>query len=266
MTIEIHRNIADPINDPGIRSWQHIKVDLIDPTRRLHIMSGIAVPGFEVNDQDQTYRGDCEVYLEVTLNKFVQAVCEVGLASISNGESAFTYALEDAWVEPRWARGGELVLTVPMAAMGENSGLNRFGFQIVALEEKHPSGVFGHIRWSRDIFDASRIKDANKILTVTANIIQRVTPATGFSYDQPVPLGGNGILGGIFREGEDFAVRYQFDHLPLNAPINFSWTLAPDFPQDCIVGETPPRTPLFLTLTHTTESDVDFRIRRNVVR
>jgi len=66
-------------------------------------------------------------------------ISQVALASVSNDESAFVFAVDSGRVEIDGS--GELILRVNTAAMGEKSGLHRFSYQIVA----HVSTVAGRI-------------------------------------------------------------------------------------------------------------------------
>jgi hypothetical protein len=46
--------VADPVHHPDdVVSYRHIEAVLVDPQRKMHILSGIAVPAFEVNDDEQ---------------------------------------------------------------------------------------------------------------------------------------------------------------------------------------------------------------------
>jgi hypothetical protein len=229
-------------------------------------MSGIAVPAWEINDDDKIYRELCEVHLGVNLPDFIQATCEVGLASVSNGESSFLFALDESWVD--WnPTSGELVLWVRLALNGEKSGLSRFGFQIVALSGTRITGVSGHIRWSRSVSDASQITDGSQLASVTANLIETVTPDQGFPFVKLSPLAGNAEVGEVHRDGDEFSVPYAFEHLPLGAPLRLTVNLsAMHFTQDCVVGQISGPNPVLLTPTHVSESGVDFRVTRNVVR
>lgn len=250
MTIELKRtNLTEVI------SWDYFHVDLIDPRRQLHIMSGIAVPAFEVDDDSQDYTGDCKLNLEVTLPDFQEAVCQVGLASIHKGaESEFKFELGAAKVEPDDSLGGALVLHIsPMTARGIGTGLHSFGFQVVALTGKRPTGVTGNLRWSKNIFDATGVSDGNALAAVAASI------QTGSGE-----IIGLGILGSVFREGDDFSVRYQFDDLPLNVPLQLSWRLAPlSFP-DCFATQLVP--PPVLTVDNPVATNIDFRVNVSRLR
>ncbi|MDQ1638371.1 MAG: hypothetical protein QOF62_1710 [Pyrinomonadaceae bacterium] len=261
MTIQLNR-----INSDQVKSWQYIETTLIDPNRRLHIMSGIAIPAWEINDDSKIYRDLCEVRLGVTLPDFIQATCQVGLASVSNGESSFLFALDEAWVEPD-KTSGELILFVRLALNGEDSSLARFGFQIVALAGNRITGVSGHIRWARSLFDASQFTDGSKLASVTANLVERITPPQGFEFDKLTPLGGNAPGGDVHRDGDDFSMPYSFEHLPLGVPLRFTVNLsAGHFPFDCSPGQTSGPFTVLLTPTHVSES-VDFRVsQNNVVR
>jgi len=107
-------------NANEVSSFQHLQVDLIDPTRRLHIFSGIAIPTFEIDDNDNIHRIPVVVDLGMALPDLQQSTAQVGLASISNDESEFVFATDSARVEAGGTTG-QLTLTVDIALMGDDS-------------------------------------------------------------------------------------------------------------------------------------------------
>src|SRR4051794_12246240 len=145
--------VADPIHHPGdVVSYRHIEAVLVDAHRKMHIISGIAVPAFEVNDDEQIYRGLCTVRLGVTMLNLEQATCQVGLAVVWNDESSFLFAIDDSWVDLD-GETGELRLFAKLALNGEGSSLARFGFQVVAVGANPTTRVSGVVRWSRNVND-----------------------------------------------------------------------------------------------------------------
>jgi hypothetical protein len=260
MPIELSR-----INKDHVTSWQHIETPLVDPSQRMHIMSGIAVPRWEVNDDDKIYRDLCIVSLGVTIPDFIQAACQVGLASVSNGESSFLFALDDSWAEPDQDTG-ELKLKVNLAVNGEKSSLARFGFQIVVLGGNRITGVSGHVRWLRDIFDPGTLTDGRNLLLVNAFILETINPGIpgSFAFDKLTPIGST-IPGEIHLDGDDFSVPYAFEHLPLGVNMRFTVTLSQAFASNCSAGQISGPNPVKLTPTHLSETGVDFRVIRTGV-
>jgi hypothetical protein len=255
--------------DPNrVKSFRHIVAELSDPTKRLHVMSGIAVPGWIVNDDDHVYREQCIVNLGLTLPDFEQATSQVGLASVGNDETAFLMALDDNWVEPD-PRTGELHLFVDMALRGEETSIGRFGFQVVALAGSRATGVSGRVLWSRNIFDASRVETAQVpgVLAVTANTIEQVNMGSGaFAKIVYHPLASATLLE-LRHEGDDFWVTYAFEHLPLGVPLHLTVGLSTAFPVGVSAGQISGPDPVQLSLTNLYIKGVDFRVSPpNVVR
>jgi hypothetical protein len=252
-----------------VTSWKEMDVELVDPTRRMHIISGIACPEFYVNDDDSSYAEECVVSLNMQAPDFIQATCQVGLASVSNDDTAFRFALNDSWVEAD-QNSGELKLHVNIEAKGEKTSLSRFGFQVVVLYGNRIPGVYGRIYWSRDLLDpfpqATALKGTHhppvvvpSLVQVHAKMTDTNTPVGTF---HELDLGFVTPIGSLQAQDSDYWVEYTFEHLPLGVPVrvvgeNFS----PRFGiVDMIVIYGPD--PVTLTPSHLSER-VDFRIVRH---
>ena len=265
----------DVHNPNQVSSWKEIDVLLADPTRRMRIISGIAIPEFQVDDDDDASHDECIVHLGAILPDFIQATCQVGLASITNDESAYTFALDDAWVDLD-PSNGEVLLHVNLTAKGDESSLSRFGFQVVVLYGNRVTGVYGRIYWSSDLLDASPrafvaagthtapIK-VPSLVEVHAKIAGPSAPGGGGGFGglAEIDIGFVTPTGSIQSEGSDCWVAYACDHLPLGVSIRLAGEKeSPRFGGNLDFVTILGPNPVFLTPSHLSER-VDFRIQRH---
>jgi hypothetical protein len=266
-------NVHDPLQ---VSSWKEIDVVLADPTRRMRIISGIAIPEIQVDDDDTPNRDECIVHTGAILPDFIQATCQVGLASITNDESSYTFAIDDAWVDVDPANG-EVLLHASLVAKGDGSSLSRFGFQIVVLYGNRVTGVYGRIYWSSAVLDATphiftkagvpfHPINVPTLVEVHAKLRGPTTPGQQgdiISGTAETDIGFVTPTGSIHHDGGDFWVAYAFDHLPLGVSIRLAAEKeSPRFggPLDFVTILGP--NPVFLTPSHLSER-VDFRIQRH---
>jgi hypothetical protein len=260
-------------NGDEVFSPQDIEPVLVDPHRRMRIISGIARPEFSVNDDEHDYPEHCVVSLGVALPDFIQATCQVGLASVSNNNTGFHFGLNDCWVVADPA-SGELKLHVTLGARGENTSISRFGFQVVALFGSRITGVSGRIRWSGSLFDptprvkpnrpgGSQIVDVSRLIKIYANVLVPAPPGPPGSFGTSGTLTSIGFVtptGAIHQDGDDFWVAYAFDHLPLGVKLFITGSeVSKQFPGDIEVDQISGPSPVVLTPAHLHET-VDFRI------
>jgi hypothetical protein len=112
--------------------------------RTLLVISGVARPEWGL-DTDQTQRPECLVRLRVPATHLEQSTVHVGLASVSNGESEFAFATDSTSLSID--ENGELVLHTFLALAGEPSTLNRFGYQVVAVDHALATEITGTLTW-----------------------------------------------------------------------------------------------------------------------
>ena len=255
--MKLFSNRADQVS-----SFSHLETELIDPTRKMHIFSGIAIPNFDIDDDGSIHRTSCEVDLGIAIPDIQQSAAQVGLASIVNDESAFVFAVDNARIEPQHDTG-QLLLVVDLAVKGDDSSVKRFGFQAVVVSGVRATGITGRITWHRSVFNAPNLS-SNQIVTlagIDANTIQHIdAPLGGFPGERLVPIAST-VPQSLHRDGDDFWVPYAFDHLPLNTPLRVTvGRLATVFPPGANAGQV--HGPLTITLTpgHLSEAGVDFRI------
>lgn len=253
----------DAVNHPGdVTSYQHLESVLVDPHRRMHIVSGIAVPAFVTNDDEKIYRGVCTVHLGVSMVNLEQATCQVGLAVVWNGKSAFVFAIDDSWVDLDEAGG--LRLFAALGLNGEGSSLARFGFQVVAVGANATTSVAGHVRWARSVNDRTNRtgEEVRRTYVVEAVRVETVAATVEdiFAFDRLTPLGLTASpTGAIHQDGDDFVVPYTIDNLPLGVPMRLLVHPSTEF-GDVVTPQISGPVPVLLTPGHLQEADVNFRI------
>jgi hypothetical protein len=266
------QNIDMPIflsaaNPNQVSSFQHLEVDTVDPTRKLHIFSGIAIPAFHIDDNDSIHRIPVVIDLNMALPDLQQAAAQVGLASISNEESEFVFAVDNARVDAAGATGA-LTLTADLALMGDESSLSRFGFQVVVVAGVHATGISGRVTWARALLDAGSLTSAQvaSLLVVNANTIETI-PGHGGNFSQTVlhPIAST-IPQSLHHEREDFWVPYNFEHLPLNTPLRVTVQLSSAFSPGSSAGQVSGPFTISLFPNHLSEAGVDFVVSQSVVR
>ena len=107
----------DANNPNQVSSARVIQADLGEANRKMLILSGIAIPQWIVNDDDNTYREIATVNLRTTILAVEQATISIGLASIGNDDSTFLFAADSAGLDIDPV-SQELLLTVNMALQG----------------------------------------------------------------------------------------------------------------------------------------------------
>jgi hypothetical protein len=158
----------DVSNANQVSSPQVLDVFLGVPQSHLLIFTGIAIPEFASDgslDDEQVI---------VKLGKTIsnpqipfQYSATVGLASIGNADSDYTFATDDVSViaDPQ---SGELQLVCDIAAQG-SSILQRFSYQATVIVQTTVPSISGSIFWRKSV--ASAVPQfANNLFTVQASI------------------------------------------------------------------------------------------------
>lgn len=243
-----------------------IEAHLGQANRKMLIFSGTACPGWRVNDDDNTSHEEVTVNLRYTVLAVEQATVTVGLASFGNDDSVFLIAADSAIVDID-PTSQELLLKVSMALQGDDTGLMRFGYQVVAVVTTQVTGISGTIRWSRDIFESSDPALVPQMFQITANHVERVTPPPpGFAFDKYTPI-AIGVTTGFSSDGNDFVVPYEIPGAPYNQPLVVTVAVGPLF--QCtgtpVAGQTSGPNPVVLTVSQPGVTDVDFRVSTIVI-
>ncbi|TSD93509.1 hypothetical protein FOV72_19810 [Gordonia rubripertincta] len=136
--------------------------------REMVIISGIAVPNWKVDHED-VHQEDCVLKLRERVDHLEQWTAHVGLASVSNDDTEWVFAIDRADVAVDDA--GELVLTTHLALQGEWSALYRFGYQIVCTARRVVTSISGTITWPTQLYMPSSPSPAgvSGLFTIAAN-------------------------------------------------------------------------------------------------
>jgi len=190
-----------------------------EPAQRLAIFSGIAIPNFWTNHDEEKREDEIIVRLNYHVASLDRAVTHVGLASIENDETNFLFAVDMGTLEKEEG-SGELLLRVRAAILGEETLIHRFGYQIVAHVRRVAARISGTIAVPDDILDLGGMSpaDAAGLFQITANRIERVTPPAGFAFDKLVPV-ATGATGAVRNGPHDGFVDYVIDACPFSTPF-----------------------------------------------
>lgn len=247
-----------------VASATSFEVLLGEPAVRLLILSGIAVPEFWTNHDEETNQQEILVRLGVHVAQLDNAVTNLGLASIENDETNFLFAVDSGVLELEQP-SGELVLRVQAAILGEETYLHRFSYQIVAHVRRARAQISGVIGVPADIRDVQGLSpaDLNAAFEITANRVERVSPPGGFAFDKLIPM----QVGQAHRvrrgtNGMQF-VEYSIDNCPFATPLVVEVkTTGPNWPGSIGVGQVAGPRPVTLTGLAPDASGVDFSVGR----
>lgn len=183
------------------------------------------------------------------------------MASIANDDSVFIFAVDNARVEPD-ASTGRLRLIVDLAVKGDDSAINRFGFQVVVIAGVRATGIAGRVLWDKSLLDASNLtsEQLKTVVFIHANILGTRVVAPGAYTSPELQRIADTIPQSIHRDGNDFWVPYAFDHLPLNTPLCVTVDPSSGFPSQATAGQINGPLTIVLTQSHLSEAGVDFRI------
>jgi hypothetical protein len=261
--IFLDANNPDHVVNPKV-----IEAGLFEPNRKMLILSGTAMPNWDVNDDDHTYRETAQVNLRHSVLAVEQATVVVGLASIGNDDTTFLIAADRASLDIDQT-SQELLLNVDMALKGEHTGLMRFGYQVVALVTTQQTGISGVIRWSRGLFDPGALNAGQvaQLFQVTANHVDHIVPPAGFAYDKYTSV-APGVTTGLSHDDADFIVPYEIPGAPYGQPLVVKVDVGSMF--RCQGGPMAAQiagpNPVVLTIAAPGVSGVDFRVSALVIR
>jgi hypothetical protein len=259
------------VNPNEVASASSFEVLLGDPAVRLMIFSGIAIPERHVNDDDRIYRDEIVVKLGVNVSVLVKGVSHIGLAGISNAETAFTFATDSGVVEVE-AGTGELQLRVQSSLRGEESYLHRFGYQIVAHVKKVAARISGTITVPRTILDLTQLQPVEVAaqFAISANTVQSVSDPNGIfgPMEQLTPVAW-GQVGEMRSSETECFVDYTIDGCPFNNPLRVLVEAASGSQlqsQSAICNQIAGPRAVLLTNTAPEVDGVDFLISQLIIR
>jgi hypothetical protein len=253
--------------DPGqVSSASSFEVLVGEQAQRLLILSGIAIPEFWTNHDEETKQDVVVVKLGVHVAVLDRATAHVGLASIANDETNFLFALTGPQVEVEPGTG-ELLLRVPAAILGEKTLIHRFGYQVVAHVRKVSARISGTIRVPRDILDIGGFPAASvaSLFEITANKVELIVPPpgqVGFTTEKLIPVAA-GSTGAVRADDSAHFVDYAIDACPFNTPLRVEVKPAGGLAIAAVVaGQVAGPRPVVLTNLQPDASGVDFSVGR----
>lgn len=203
--------------EPGhVSGASSLEVSLGSPTQQLIILSGIAAPEINVDDDEEFIENEVIVKLGTYVSALESGVSEVGLASIENDESRFVFATDMSTLEID-GETSELQLRVHTTVCGEGTKLHRFSYQVVAKVTKVASQISGTIRIPQVMVDLvnKTQEEVSAMFRITANRIDQ-DPA---GFEQPgSPVATGRIINRTFV-GDITSLEYLIDGCPFNTPL-----------------------------------------------
>lgn len=191
-----------------------------------------------------------------------QACCKVDLASITNSDSEFIFAVDTNTVEIDVSTG-LITLVTDIGVQGTDSIFERFSYHVQVLSDPVDTLIAGTVRWSESLGAPSpgalagqplfRV-DAGVFTTPPGGTPHMQGARSGFSHGKPV------LAGGIW------AVAYQIDNVPLGPNNVVLPVLLPNELTNLPAGATAnsfyfaPPTTIQLTLAAPSAVGVDFEM------
>ena len=253
-------------NDPNqVASASAMEVLLGEPAQRLMIFSGIAIPDFWTNHDEEVKQGEIVVRLGVHVATLDGGVVHVGLASIKNDETNFLFALDTARLEVEPATG-ELLIRVTAAVLGEQTSIHRFGYQAVARVHKVSARIAGTIMVPKAILDLSGWNEADlpSLFQISANTVEFQGPqgSMSFGWEKITPV-ASGTTADMRQGQKECFVDYAIDGCPFSVPLRVLVNLAGNrWPSDAVCGQVRGPNPVLLTNIDPEASGVDFSVGR----
>ncbi|GAA3228507.1 hypothetical protein GCM10017691_19710 [Pseudonocardia petroleophila] len=162
--MDLDVNIAGQVTSHSV-----VRADLGHDGRSIVVVSGIALPEWRV-DTDEMTRTSARVLLRQPADIVEQSTVTVSLASISNEESSFGFAVDQAELA---VEADELVLATRLSLMGEASFLHRFSFQVVLAMRDVPAQISGELVWNTSQFRPAETTPAaaQRAFVIEANAV-----------------------------------------------------------------------------------------------
>ena len=230
MTIKLDAGLSPP---KGVAKPSSLAMFVGDPPRQLLIFSGVAQPEWESrSDLDRT---EVQVRLGATTTANFGWTAQAALASISNEDTDFVFAVDDAFVDTDKEAGDEvLLLRVPIAVQGEPSVLHRFSYTVHVLSDPIQAKITGTISWARTW--------GGPTFAVTKGGQPMFRVALGQTVSLPGPPGGFGSTKFVEHAaafsspptlaGERWFAAYEIDDVPLGQ----KWEVRPSLMGGALAG------------------------------
>jgi hypothetical protein len=260
MPIVLHAN-----NPAQVASASSIEALVGEPAKRLLILSGIAIPNFWTNHDEETRSDEVVVRLGVFVSSVDRSAVHVGLAHIANDETAFAFGVNANQLEVE-AGTGELLLRVWVTALGEETLIRRFGYHVVAHVRMVAARISGTIALPKSVLDVSRMSptEVASLFRITANTQETVNPPPpSFSYFKYTPV-ATGQTQTVRDSPETSYIDYKIDGCPFNVALYVDVALQGRLAAvgGVGVGQTAGPRPVVLTNVQPDASGVDFGVGR----
>jgi hypothetical protein len=251
--------------DPNqVSSAAVIDFSVGNPGKRMLVLSGIAIPAADTNDEDDVGHPHVIVKLGVSVRSIESASALVGLASITNDDSNFVFAADTAKVFAD-SQSGELTLDINSGLCGDGTALNRIGYQVVCIASTLDSVISGEIAWTRNIRDTAQDGPAtiDPFFRIEAGRMEPgPAPPGGFASARFVPVAMGRVVD-VDSGSDGWAAKYEITNLPLGQPLVVQVTIGPGFSGSqfpIAAGRSGGPDPVVLTLSALQVDGVNFRI------
>lgn len=205
-------------NDPGqVTNASVLDIFLGTPQVHMLIFTGIAIPGLGVDNGDTAARTVIVHLGRTAVPPLLPTnfAATVGLASIANTDSEFTFASNDVTVAID-DQTGELLLTCTIVVQGDESTLNRFSYQATVLIQTNEPLISGQIIWKNNVAGALP-QFAGNLFTVEADIL--LPGPQGQLGGQFVKVADGTVVYPPVQTSDGFFLDYVIENPPLNTPL-----------------------------------------------
>jgi len=202
--------VLDAFSNPpvGVASPSRISFFIGNPPQQMQVFSGVAV--FELTSDGRTEHDTVEVIIGFVRSRNIQFTAKADLASISNTDSEFLFAIDNTNVTLN-EQTGEIRLVVNIGVQGDDSTLLRFSYHVQVLSDIVDTLISGTIRWRENVATPHE-----PIFNVVVGTF--LTPPGGVPHMQPVASGTS--EGKAIRAGGFWSVAYHVDNVPLGTSFN----------------------------------------------
>lgn len=212
----------------------------------MQIFSGVAV--FELASDGRTEHDTVEVIIGFVRSRNIQFTAKADLASISNTDSEFIFAIDSTNVTLN-EQTGEIRLVVNIGVQGDESTLLRFAYHVQVLSDVIDTLISGTIRWRENVATPT----GQPIFKVVVGTF--LTPPGGVPHLLPVASGTS--EGKAIKAGGLWSVAYHVDNVPLGTSFNvvpspFDVTSLSNFPPGANASSVAFVAPRSVTLTPAT--------------
>lgn len=240
--------VLDAFSNPpvGVASPSRISFFTGNPPQQMQIFSGVAV--FELASDGRTEHDTVEVIIGFVRSRNIQFTAKADLASISNTDSEFIFAIDSTNVTLN-EQTGEIRLVVNIGVQGDESTLLRFAYHVQVLSDVIDTLISGTIRWRENVATPT----GQPIFKVVVGTF--LTPPGGVPHLLPVASGTS--EGKAIKAGGLWSVAYHVDNVPLGTSFNvvpspFDMTSLSNFPPGANASSVAFVAPRSVTLTPAT--------------